>query len=195
MKPTKETHTEYKKVEYPLIHIYNALQELATEIGHSNTNPISLSLLCLGLEISFDEKGHIMAAFSQILHTTAFEDLRVQHFRKALEDVMPRAKNFADSVVIALIKAYAHCIIEELRPFAEMLVNDNIYPISEAFHNDYYALYDQLVVVTLKDGTKIEGGFADEFFEDETIMINLSMGETAFLKISDIEKMELSEKN
>ncbi len=189
--PAKQIPAEYIKTEYPLIHIYNALEELAAEIGHSNANPISLSLLCLGLDITFDEKGHIMAAFNQVLDTTAFEDLKVQQFRNALEDVIPRAKEFADSVVIALIKAYARCVIVELRPFAEMLINNNIYPVSEAFHNDYYALYGQLVTVTLKDGRKIEGGFADEFFEDEAIMISIPMGKTVLLKISEIEKMEL----
>ncbi len=191
---TEQTSKEYKGTEYPLIHIYNALQELATEMGHSNSNPISLSLLCLGLEITFDEKGHIMAAFNHVLQTTAFEDLRVRQFRAVLEGVMPRAKEFADSVVIALIKAYAHCIIEELRPFADMLINDNAYPVSEAFHNDYYALYDRPVTVTLKDGRTIDGIFADEFFEDQAIMISHPAEEPSVFSISEIEKMELSTK-
>lgn len=71
-----------------------------------------------------------------------------------------------------------------------MLINDGTYPVSEAFHNDYYALYDQPVLVTLKNGRKIEGCFADEFFEDETIMINRVAAEPAFLKIAEIENME-----
>ena len=183
--------TEYVEVKYPLIHIYNALEELAEEAGHSFSNPISLSLLCLTLEITFDEKGHIMAAFNKVLNTTAFEDLRVRQFRKALEGVVPRASEYADSIVIALIKAYARCVIVELRPFAEMLPNDGAYPAAEAFHNDYYALYDRHVTVTLKDGRKIEGYFADEFFQDETIMINEPGEEIEFLKIAEIEKMQL----
>ncbi len=188
----KQSPTEYIKTEYPLIHIYNALQELAAEIGHSNSNPISLSLLCLGLEITFDEKGHIMAKFNQVLRSTAFEDLRVQQFRNALEDVIPRAREFSDSVVISLIKAYAHCIIDELRPFADILINYNAYPVSEAFHNDYYALYDQPVTVTLKNNKIVKGIFSDEFFEDEAILISSAKGETSLLKISEIQKMELS---
>lgn len=76
-----------------------------------------------------------------------------------------------------------------------ILSGDSAYPISAAFHNEYYALYDKPVIVSMKDGRHIAGIFADEFFEDEAIMISLPGEEApAFLKISDIEKMETDDR-
>ena len=41
-----------------------ALNEIAEALGHSNQNPISVSLLCLNCGISFEEQGKIMIAFN-----------------------------------------------------------------------------------------------------------------------------------
>ena len=40
------------------------------------------------------------------------------------------------------------------------------YCISQDFHDTYENLYEHIVVVRLKDGTTVEGGWYDEFFED-----------------------------
>lgn len=98
-----------------------ALEQIAEALGHSNSNPISTSLLCLGHGISFDEMGKIMVAFNQILRKKEFDDLKVSDFRKAMEEITPAAKEFSDSVVIAFIKAYARNHIAELVPFARTL--------------------------------------------------------------------------
>lgn len=78
--------------------IYDALGEIAEAVGDSNYNPISVSLLCLRHGITWDEKGRIMVEFNQVLRKTEFEDLKVEQFREAMEKVVPRAKEFADSV-------------------------------------------------------------------------------------------------
>ena len=101
--------------------VYLALEQIAEAMGHSNSNPLSTSLLCLEHGISFDEMGKIMVAFNQILRKKKFEDLEVADFRQALEEVTPVAKDFADSVVVAFIKAYARNHIAELVPFARTL--------------------------------------------------------------------------
>lgn len=72
-------------------------------------------------------------------------------------------------------------------------MSDTKYPISQSFHDKYYTLYDHIVIVTLKDSSVIEGCFNDEFFEDEAILV--SGEEVNIIKISDIEKMELSPKD
>lgn len=87
----------------------------------ANGNPLSISLLCLKHGISFDEMGKVMVAFNQILRKKKFEDLEVADFRQALEEVTLVAKDFADSVVVAFIKAYARNYISELVPFAGTL--------------------------------------------------------------------------
>ena len=48
-------------------HVNRALEQIAEAMGHSNSNPLSTSLLCLEHGISFDEMGKIMVAFNQIL--------------------------------------------------------------------------------------------------------------------------------
>lgn len=101
--------------------IYDALGEIAEAVGDSNYNPISVSLLCLRHGITWDEKGRIMVEFNQALRKTEFEDLKVEQFREAMEKVVPRAKEFADSVIEAFIKAYARNMIAELVPFARTL--------------------------------------------------------------------------
>lgn len=98
-----------------------ALEQIAEALGHSNSNPLSTSLLCLEHGISFDEMGKIMVAFNQILRRKEFDELEVSDFRKALEEITPIAKNFSDTVVVAFIKAYARNHIAELVPFARTL--------------------------------------------------------------------------
>lgn len=98
-----------------------ALEEIAEALGDSNYNPISTSLLCLRHEISIAERDKIVVAFHRVLQGKDFYDLEVIDFRQALEGVVPRAKDFVDSVVVAFIKAFARNHIAELVPFAKTL--------------------------------------------------------------------------
>lgn len=100
---------------------FESLIELAESLGHSNQNPLSLSLLCLGHGISFEQKGKIFIAFNRILKENEFEDLSVDLFKKSMEEIVPEARNFSDTVIIGFIKAYAKLLIPELYPFSQTL--------------------------------------------------------------------------
>lgn len=99
----------------------DSLSEIAEALGHSFDNPISISLLCLTLGITNDEKGKIYVAFNQVLRLNEFDKLSVQLFRSELENIISDAREFNDIVVIALIKAFARNLIAELVPFARSL--------------------------------------------------------------------------
>lgn len=66
---------------------------------------------------------------------------------------------------------------------------------SEKFHNKYRQLYEHIVIVTLIDGRTLEGLYNDDFYEDEAILIGLIGPEVAIVKMSSIQKMELSPKD
>lgn len=100
---------------------FDSLSEVAEALGDSFHNPISISLLCLSLGVTNEEKGKLFVAFNQVLRQNEFDKLSVQLFRKELEDIIPSAKEFDDIVVIALIKAFARNLIAELVPFARTL--------------------------------------------------------------------------
>ena len=57
---------------------------------------------------------------------------------------------------------------------------------SQEFHDKYYYMYDKQVKIILKDGTMIIGLFNDEFFEDNSILVDCEV-----IKINDIDKIEL----
>ena len=57
---------------------------------------------------------------------------------------------------------------------------------SQELHDQYYYMYDKQVKITLKNGTVIVGLFNDEFFEDNSILVNCKV-----IKIKEIDKMEL----
>lgn len=99
----------------------DSLSEIAEALGHSFDNPISISLLCLTLGITNQEKGKIYVAFNQVLRLNEFDKLSVQLFRNELENIISKAREFNDIVVIALIKAFARNLIAELVPFARSL--------------------------------------------------------------------------
>lgn len=69
------------------------------------------------------------------------------------------------------------------------------YTTSKIFHNKYKDCYEHIVIVTLNDGSVIEGGYYDEFYEDEAILISEIGNDVKIIKISDIQKMELSPKD
>ena len=62
-----------------------------------------------------------MPSFNQVLQETQSDDLTVEHFRQALKSGVPAAEDFADSDIIAYIKAFARNHITERVPFARTL--------------------------------------------------------------------------
>jgi len=56
-------------------------------------------------------------------------------------------------------------------------------------------MYDQRVIIFLKNGNTIEGVFTDEFYEDESILISPVGPDVCIVKIVDIDRMELLEKD
>ena len=92
---------------------FDSLMELAESLGHSNQNPLSLSLLCLGHGIFLE--------FNKVLRENEFDDLSVALFKKSMEKIVPEANEFSDTVIIGFIKAYAKLLIPELYPFSQTL--------------------------------------------------------------------------
>lgn len=68
------------------------------------------------------------------------------------------------------------------------------YSVSKAFHEKYKNLYEHIVLVTLTDGNVVEGGWYDEFYDDESILISVLGAGVKIIKISDIQAMALSGK-
>lgn len=101
--------------------LLGALNELAEALGDSNSNPLSSSLLCMRCGITFDQKGKIMISFNQVLKSVPFDDLKVEDFRKALQEIVPETKDYEESLIIAFIKAFARNHLAELVPFARTL--------------------------------------------------------------------------
>lgn len=100
---------------------FDALNEIAECLGNSNTNPISVSLLCLNLGITNEQKGKIFVAFNQVLRKNSFQDLEVDLFRIEINNIVPESEKYAETVIIALIKAFARNLIPELIPFSKTL--------------------------------------------------------------------------
>lgn len=100
---------------------FDSLMELAESLGHSNQNPLSLSLLCIGHDISFEQKGKIFIEFNKVLRENEFDELSIELFKKAMGKIVPEANTFSDTVIIGFIKAYAKLLIPELYPFSQTL--------------------------------------------------------------------------
>lgn len=101
--------------------LYDAISEVSEHIGHSIKNPISLSLLCLDLGISFDEKGKIFIAFGQIVRENNFDDLNLKLFKDTLISIIPEAQNYDYIVVAGLIKALSKDLIPELYQYSTVV--------------------------------------------------------------------------
>ena len=100
---------------------FDALNEIAGYLGDSIENPISVSLLCLRMDITNEEKGKIFFEFNQVLRNNSFDELDVEKFKIALQKVDDRFSSFSDKVVVGLIKAFSLRHIPELYPFAQSL--------------------------------------------------------------------------
>lgn len=106
---------------------YDSLSEIAQVLGgQSLHNPLSVSLLCLSFGITHDEKGKLLLAFLKTVLDHEPDQLSVQLFRKAIEDIIPAGTilgltKYSDLFVEGLIKAFARNYIPELVPFASTL--------------------------------------------------------------------------
>lgn len=102
--------------------ILQAINEIAEHIGFSIYNPISLGLVCLNYEIEYDEQDKLFLEFHKILNEKSFDDLDFEIFKKCINKVCPKSKDFADIVIASIIIAFAKCRIPELLPFTEDLI-------------------------------------------------------------------------
>lgn len=100
---------------------FDALNEIAGYFGDSIEHPISVSLLCLRLDITNEEKGKIFFEFNQVLRNNSFYELDIEKFKMALQNVDNRFVSFSDQVIAGLIKAFSIRHIPELYPFAQTL--------------------------------------------------------------------------
>jgi len=101
--------------------IVDAINEVADCLGNSNINPLSISLICLDLGISNDQKGKLYVEFNQILQKYDSDDLKFSLFRDAVHKVVPDSVSYADGVIVGIIKAFARNLISELKPYADFL--------------------------------------------------------------------------
>lgn len=101
---------------------FDALSEIAEQLGNSFEYPISVTLLCLQLEITNKEKEKIVFAFQQVLQDNSFDKLDVEKFRVALECINPRFGEFANKVIIGLIKGFFTGLHNGTAPFCNYTV-------------------------------------------------------------------------
>jgi len=97
---------------------YESLMELAESCGHSNDNPLSISLLCLSHNITFEQRGKIFVEFNKIIKENQFEDLSIQLFKNTMIKIVPQAESFDDKIIMGFIKGYAKNLIPELYPYS-----------------------------------------------------------------------------
>lgn len=97
---------------------YESLMELAESLGHSNNNPLSISLLCLSHNITLEQRDKIFVEFNKIIKENQFENLSILLFKNAMIRIAPQSKSFSDIVIVGFIKAYAKNMIPELYPYS-----------------------------------------------------------------------------
>lgn len=100
---------------------YDALCEIAEHAGDSFENPLSVSLLCLTLGITNDEKSSIFISWNKILHENDYENLTVDLFKNSLNKIVPNSIDYEQKVVNTLIKAFSKNLIVELYPFSKTI--------------------------------------------------------------------------
>lgn len=100
--------------------IIEALNELAEHMGHSNFNPLSISLVCINANITEEQKSKIYSAFNRIMIEHE-DEMTFNMFKKAVNDIVPHTSTYSDITIMAIIKAFARNVITDLLPFAENL--------------------------------------------------------------------------
>lgn len=101
--------------------LYESIIELAEQFGHNLENPLSLGLLCIIFNVSYEQKGNILVEFSQIAENIPHDELEISLFRDVMVKHCQDLDNMPDIVLKAFIKAYAKLYIAKLYPFAMSL--------------------------------------------------------------------------
>ena len=71
------------------------------------------------------------------------------------------------------------------------MAKDKDFTVSQRFHNRYAELLDQPVTVTLENGRTVTGIFADEIYEDASVLISIPSGNAVeAIRIAEIRQME-----
>ena len=82
---------------------FDSLMELAESLGHSNQNPLSLSLLCLGHGISFEQKGKIFLEFNKVPSKSNATDFIIYTIPPILYNIIHYNKKRGEILLFTLI--------------------------------------------------------------------------------------------
>ena len=105
----------------------DGLTELATEIGDTQINPKSLSLLCLDFDVPVDVRDSWILEF-QKLSDIEYEKYSskeiISIFRNKMQERFDPAKEFSDLIVFSFIRVISKNLVEELYPLSCYLLDD-----------------------------------------------------------------------
>ena len=102
----------------------DGLAELATEIGDTQINPKSLSLLCLDFEVTVDIRDSWILEFrklSDIEHEKYSSKEIISTFRNKMQERFEPANEFSDLIVFSFIRVISKNLVEELYPLSCLL--------------------------------------------------------------------------
>ena len=103
------------------------LAELATEIGDTQINPKSLSLLCLDFDVPVDVRDSWILEFRN-LSDTEYDKYSskeiISTFRNKMQERFDPAKEFSDLTVFSFIRVISKNLVEELYPLSCYLLDD-----------------------------------------------------------------------
>ena len=105
----------------------DGLAELATEIGDTQINPKSLSLLCLDFEVPVDIRDSWILEFrklSDIEYEKYSSKEIISTFRNKMQERFEPVKYFSDLTVFSFIRAISKHLVEELYPLSCYLLGD-----------------------------------------------------------------------
>ncbi|WP_314020991.1 hypothetical protein [Mogibacterium diversum] len=105
----------------------DGLTELATEIGDTQINPKSLSLLCLDFEVPVDIRDSWILEFrklSDIEYKKYSSKEIITIFRNIMQERFDPAKEFSDLIVFSFIRVISKNLVEELYPLSCYLLDD-----------------------------------------------------------------------
>ena len=105
----------------------DGLAELATEIGDTQINPKSLSLLCLDFEVPVDIRDSWILEFrklSDIEYEKYSSKEIISTFRNKMQERFEPANEFSDLIVFSFIRVISKNLVEELYPLSCYLLDD-----------------------------------------------------------------------
>lgn len=90
------------KVENYML-LEEAVVELAEHMGHSATDPLSMSLFCLETGLSLEERDKIMSRLSLLADRDDFE---INKVRADLEKIVPKISEFSNDTFKGMLKIF-----------------------------------------------------------------------------------------